>query len=215
MGRGFGRRFAPGSSDSRLLKVVLWGLCLAPALHLGWDAVHDGLGANAVEAITHRTGDWTLRLLLVTLAMTPLKRLTGWVWPLRTRRLLGLFAFFYACLHFSTYLMLDQFFQWAAIVEDVAERPYITVGFTAFMLLIPLAATSTRGMMRRLGRNWQRLHRSVYVVAGLGVLHFLWLVKADYREPIAYLLILSVLLGVRILFWRRGMPRARPAEGSA
>jgi len=208
-------RAASRPVDLRVIKALLWILCLLPLLHLVWDGVGDGLGANPVEAITHRTGDWTLRLLLITLGMTPTRRLTGWTWPLRVRRLLGLFAFFYACLHFGTYLVLDQFFCWSAIVEDLAKRPYITVGFTAFVLLIPLAVTSTRGMMRRLGRHWQRLHRLVYLVTTLGVLHYLWLVKADYREPIIYLLCLLVLLGVRVWFRRQRASHLAPLVRSA
>jgi sulfoxide reductase heme-binding subunit YedZ len=183
----------------RWLKPAVFILCLLPALALAADALTGGLGANPIEAITHRTGDWALRLLLITLAVTPLRRLTGWSWPGPLRRMLGLYAFFYASLHFLTYLVLDQFFDPAAIVEDIAKRPYITVGFTAFVLLIPLALTSTNGMIRRLGgRNWRRLHRLVYPIAILGVIHFLWLVKADLREPLIYLAILAALLGYRL-----------------
>jgi sulfoxide reductase heme-binding subunit YedZ len=154
-----------------------------------------------VETLSHRTGDWSLRFLLLTLAVTPLRRLTGWNGLQRFRRMLGLFAFFHVCLHFGVYLIFDQFFDLSAIIADVAKRPYITVGFAAFVLLIPLAVTSTNRMIKRLGRNWQRLHRLVYLIAILGVLHYLWLVKADLREPLMYAGILAVLLGYR-LWWQ-------------
>jgi sulfoxide reductase heme-binding subunit YedZ len=180
------------------VKPALFVVCLVPAAMLLWDAFMGGLGANPIEEITHRTGDWTLRLLLVTLAITPLRRLTGFIPLVRLRRMLGLFAFFYASLHFLTWLVLDQFFDWQSIVADVIKRPYITVGFTAFVLLIPLAATSTNAMMRRLGRNWTRLHRLVYVIGILGVIHFWWLVKADILEPAIYAVILAVLLASRL-----------------
>ena len=139
-----------------------------------------------------------LRFLLITLAVTPLRQLSGWNWLIRFRRMLGLFAFFYALLHFTTYLVLDQYFDLQAIVEDVIKRPYITVGFLAFILLIPLAATSTKAMMKRLGRHWQRLHRLLYGISILGILHFIWLVKADLLEPLLYAAILAVLLGQRL-----------------
>ncbi|HDP89418.1 MAG TPA: sulfoxide reductase heme-binding subunit YedZ [Thioalkalivibrio sp.] len=168
------------------------------------DAFTGGLGVNPVEAVTHRTGDWTLRLLLATLALTPLRRLSGWSWPSRVRRMVGLFVFFYACLHLATYLWLDQFFDWGAIVVDVGERPFITVGMLAFLGLLPLAVTSNRAMQRRLGRRWKALHRLVYPVAILGVLHFWWLVKADVREPLVYALILATLLGYRLAGRLRG-----------
>ncbi|HHB12580.1 MAG TPA: sulfoxide reductase heme-binding subunit YedZ [Chromatiales bacterium] len=185
------------------LKPAVFLLALAPIGLVVWDAWQDALGANPIEAVTHRTGDWTLRFLLLTLGITPLRRITGWRWPMRFRRMLGLFAFFYATLHLATWLVLDQFFDWQAIVEDIVKRPYITVGFTAWLLLVPLAATSTRGMMRRLGSRWVRLHRLVYLVAVLGVLHFWWLVKADVLEPAVYALILSALLGYRMFANRR------------
>jgi len=188
----------------RFLKPTVFIACLLPLGLLVWDAFHDGLGANPIEAISHRTGDWTLRLLLITLAVTPARRLLGWAWAPRLRRMLGLFVFFYACLHFLTWLVLDQFFDWGEIVKDIAKRPYISVGFTAYVLLLPLALTSTRGMMRRLGRHWARLHRLVYVIAVLGVLHYAWQVKADYRLPIVYAVILALLLGERLAWWRGG-----------
>jgi sulfoxide reductase heme-binding subunit YedZ len=179
-------------------KPLVFLLCLVPLGVLVAGAVAGDLGANPVEAITHTTGDWALRLLLLTLAMTPLKRLIGRPWPIRFRRMLGLFAFFYAALHLLTYLWLDQGFDGQAIIEDVVKRPYITLGFAAFVLLVPLALTSTRGMVRRLGRRWQTLHRAVYAVGILGVLHYLWLVKADLLEPALYALALAVLLAARL-----------------
>ncbi len=203
----------------RYLKPTLFLTCLLPLALLVWDGFHDALGANPIETITHRTGDWTLRFLLITLTMTPLRRLMGWNGVLRLRRMLGLFAFFYACLHFLTYLVLDQFFDWDAIIRDIAKRPYITIGFSAFVLLIPLAVTSTKAMMRRLGRRWGQLHRLTYLVAIFGVIHYLWLVKADYLPPALYASVLAILLGLRLWWWRvdgdaetgRGQRHARRA----
>jgi sulfoxide reductase heme-binding subunit YedZ len=202
--------------DARILGVarpLLFAACLAPLAALVWAGFRGDLGANPVETITHETGQWALRLLLATLAVTPLRRLTGWNPLLRVRRMLGLFAFFYAVLHLATYLWLDQFFDWGAVLADVLDRPYITIGFAAFLLLVPLAATSTDAMVRRLGgRRWQRLHRLVYPAAGLAVLHFLWLVKADLREPLIYAGLLALLLAARLPGWLRGR-RHQPARG--
>lgn len=198
----------------RWLEPSVFLLGLLPAVVLLLDALSGGLGANPVEAITHRTGDWALRFLLITLAVTPLRQLTGWTWPGPLRRMLGLYAFFYATLHFLTYLVLDQFFDLTAIVEDIAKRPYITVGFTAFVLLIPLAVTSTNAMVRRLGgKRWKRLHRLVYLIGILGVVHYLWLVKADLREPLIYAAVLAVLLGARLVGRVRGSSRV-PARAA-
>lgn len=183
----------------RLLKPLLFTLCLMPLSLLVWHGFTSGLGANPIEEITHRTGQWALRMLLITLSVTPLRQITGWHWLIRFRRMLGLYAFFYAVLHFTTYVWLDQFFWWQGIVEDVIERPFITVGFVAFMLMIPLAITSTRGMVRRLKRKWALLHRAIYLVAILGVVHFWWLVKVDVREPAIYAVVLAMLLGYRLL----------------
>lgn len=172
-----------------------------------------GALVEPVKEITHRTGWWTLFLLSLTLGVTPARRWTGWHALIRQRRTLGLLAFTYATLHFLTYLVLDQFFAWSYIWEDIAKRPYITVGFTAWLLLIPLAVTSTKGWIRRLGRRWGVLHRLVYVVAALGVLHFLWLVKADVREPVAFGLVLVGLLTTRLARIRsRQAPRPARAE---
>ena len=187
---------------SSLGKPLVFAASLLPLAWIFWLGWQDQLGANPVEALSHRTGDWSLRFLLLTLAVTPLRRLSGWNWLQKFRRMLGLFAFFYVCLHFGVYLIFDQFFDWRAIVEDVAKRPYITVGFAGLLLLIPLAVTSTHGMIRRLGRNWQRLHRLIYLIGGLGVLHYLWLVKADLGEPLVYAGVLAALLGYRLWWWR-------------
>jgi sulfoxide reductase heme-binding subunit YedZ len=173
-------------------------LCVLPLLRLLALGVSGGLGANPIEFITRSTGTWTLAGLLVTLSVTPLRRLTGRGDLVRLRRMLGLFTFFYACLHFVTYIWLDQFFNPAAIARDIVKRPFITVGFTAFVLLIPLAATSTHAMMHRLGRRWQQLHRLIYPIAMLGVTHFLWLVKKDLTEPLIFGAVLALLLVLRL-----------------
>jgi sulfoxide reductase heme-binding subunit YedZ len=190
----------PSSKALIALKRGLFLILLIPLFNLIGNGVLDQLGANPIEKITRTTGYWTLTLLLVTLSATPLRRVLGWIWIGRFRRMLGLFAFFYGCLHFLTYLVLDQFFDWPGIVKDIAKRPYITVGFTAFLLLIPLAVTSTDGMIRRLGgKRWRRLHRLVYVIAIGGVVHFWWLVKKDITAPAADAAILAALLGFRVI----------------
>ncbi len=196
------------------LKAATFVVCLAPLGLLIWRGFTGGLTANPIEFITHTTGWWTLAFLMITLAVTPLRRLLDMPWLLRLRRMLGLYAFFYASLHFLTWLVVDQFFDWQAIVKDIAKRPYITVGFSAFFLLLPLAATSTNAMVRRLGAaRWQSLHRLVYVIAILGVVHFWWLVKKDIREPALFATILTVLLGTRlVVMWRK---RALPAMSAA
>lgn len=186
----------------RLIKIVIFLAALIPLVRLGWKALHDGLGANPVEVITHSTGDWTLILLLVTLSISPLRRITRQYWLISLRRMIGLFAFFYATLHFLTYIWLDKFFDLHEMLKDVGKRRFITVGFSAFVLLIPLALTSTKGWIRRLGgKNWQRLHRLIYVIAILGVIHYWWLVKADIRKPERYAAILAILLLYRIISW--------------
>lgn len=187
-----------------LAKPLLFLACLIPLGRLIVFALTDGLGANPIEFITRSTGTWTLVLLLTTLSITPLRRLTSQARLMRFRRMLGLFAFFYACLHFTTYIWWDQFFDWAGIVKDVVKRPFITIGFAAFLLLIPLAVTSTNAMMRRLGRRWQSLHRAVYFIAVAGVVHYWWLVKKDITQPAIYGLVLALLLGYRFLGWWRG-----------
>ena len=185
-------------------KGLVFLAALIPFVKLAWLGWNDGLGANPIEKITRTTGYWTLTFLMITLTATPLRTLSGWNWPVRWRRMLGLFAFFYACLHFLTYLVLDQFFDWPAIVKDIAKRPYITVGFPAFVMLIPLAVTSTSNMVRRLGgKRWKMLHRLVYVIAIAGVVHFWWLVKKDITEPVQFAAVLAVLLGFRFIRWWR------------
>lgn len=179
------------------LKPVVFLLCLVPAMALLLDVFADRLGANPVETLLHSTGDWTLRLLLVTLAVTPLRRISGWAWLVRLRRMLGLFAFFYATLHFTVYLWLDRQLSLDEIAVDILERPYITLGFAALLILALLAATSPKAMVRRLGRRWKALHRGAYIAAILGVCHFWWLVKADVTEPAIYAACLAVLLAAR------------------
>lgn len=186
-------------NPDRWLKPILFMAALIPCAWLLLGVFSNNLGANPVETITHQTGTTALIILLVTLAITPLRRFTGWTWLARLRRMAGLFVFFYALLHFCTWLVFDHFFDWNEIVKDIAKRPYITVGFSAFCLLIPLALTSTNKMMRRLGaRRWKRLHSLVYVIGTLAVLHFLWLVKADVREPVIYGVVLLILLCLRL-----------------
>lgn len=183
------------------VKAALFVACLIPLARLLWLGFTGGLGANPVEFITRSTGTWTLALLCVTLSVTPLRRFSGWQWLVRLRRLLGLHAFFYGCLHFTTYLWFDQFFDLAGMIKDIAKRPFITVGFLAFALMIPLAVTSSHNMARRLGgKNWQRLHRAVYAVAVCGVAHYWWLVKKDITQPLIYALIVGALLLARIIF---------------
>ena len=182
-----------------LVKSGVFAAALVPLAALVFNGATGGLGANPVEAITHTTGEWTLRLLLATLALTPLRHLTGRAWLIRLRRMVGLFAFFYLVLHFATYAVLDASLDLAYVIEDVADRLYITVGFAAFVMLVPLAATSTNAMVRRLGPlRWRRLHRLVYAAGVCGVLHYLWLVKADLREPLIYAGILTALLAARL-----------------
>ncbi|APR06105.1 sulfite oxidase heme-binding subunit YedZ [Thauera chlorobenzoica] len=198
----------PSARRISSIKALLFVLCLIPAarLALGWQA--DTLGANPVETLTRDSGEWALRFLLLTLTVTPLRRLSGLHWLLRLRRMLGLYAFAYAAAHFALYLWLDQFFDWGAIARDLLERPFISVGFAAFVLLLPLAATSNAFAIGRLGgRRWQALHRAVYGIAILAVMHFWWLVKADLREPLLYAAILAVLLGLRA--WWREQERRR------
>ncbi len=186
----------------RRLKPWVFAACLIPLGLLVWRGFTGGLTANPIEYITHRTGDWTLRFLLIALAITPLRRLTGWAALSSFRRMLGLFAFFYVVLHFSTYLVLDFFFAFDLIFDDIVERRYVTAGFTGFVLLIPLAVTSTKLMIRRLGgERWRRLHRLVYAAAIAGVIHYLWLVKVVTISPLVYAAILTVLLGARLWFW--------------
>jgi sulfoxide reductase heme-binding subunit YedZ len=196
------------------IKAAIFAASLIPLARLVWLGLHRGLGANPIEYITHSTGWWTLAFLLITLSVTPLRRLTNLPWLLRLRRMFGLFAFFYASLHFTTYIWLDQFFDVKEIVKDVVKRPFITIGFAAFVLLIPLAATSTNAMVRKLGaRRWQNLHRLVYLIGGLGVVHFWWLVKKDITEPFIFAILLAALLIFRLLYLLRQQRAAASSGG--
>ena len=188
----------------RFTKVVVFILCLTPLAWLAWGAYTSHLGANPIEKITHATGDWTLRFLLITLAVTPLRKILGVPTLIKFRRMLGLYAFFYAFLHFVTYVWLDKFFDLHEMLVDIGKRKFITVGFTGFVLLIPLAITSTSAWIRRLGgKRWQALHRLIYLCAIAGVIHYLWLVKADIREPVEYGAVLGILLLYRVVVWIR------------
>ncbi len=197
----------------RLAKVAVFLLCLVPVAWLVIAALTGALSANPIKDITEDTGTWTLRFLLITLCVTPFRKLTGWNEAIKYRRMLGLFAFFYGFLHFLTYVWLDQFFSIPDIVQDVYKRPFITAGFSGFVVMIPLMITSTRKWIARLGgKQWQRLHRLTYVSAIAGVVHYLWLVKADTQPPIAYGFLLSILLGYRLL----GLLRShRPATAGS
>lgn len=194
----------PTPKQLQVLKIAVFFAALVPLARLIWFGFTDQLGANPIEFITRRTGDWTLYFLCLTLAVTPVRRLLQWPWLIRLRRMLGLFCFFYATLHFTTFLWFDHFFDLGEMWRDVLKRPFIAVGFTAFVLLIPLAITSTNAMVRRLGgKQWQSLHRLIYLIAPLGILHFWWMKagKNDFAEPILFGAIVAILLGLR-LYWR-------------
>lgn len=184
--------------EKRLLKPVVFLLCLLPSIVLLVKLLTSNLGFNPVEILTHETGQWGLRFLLVSLAVTPLRKITNMVWLTRFRRMFGLFAFYYGFLHFGVYFVLDQSLSFKYLWDDVLDRPYITVGFAALCMLLPLAITSTNKLRRKLGRRWNLLHKLAYVATGLVVLHFIWLVKADYREPIIYLSVFLVLMLLRL-----------------
>jgi sulfoxide reductase heme-binding subunit YedZ len=182
------------------IKVFLFLSCLVPLSHLVWLGIQDNLSANPIEFIERSTGFWSLFILLATLTLTPIRLLTGKAWQIQTRRMLGLFMFFYVCLHIITYIWLDFAFDWLAITKDISKHPRILVGFAAFILSIPLAITSTNGMMKRLGFRWKQLHQTIYIIAILAVVHFWWLVKKDIREPLLYACILTILFGIRIYY---------------
>jgi sulfoxide reductase heme-binding subunit YedZ len=191
-------------------KSCVWAVCLAPFLRLAWRIWHNDVTPNPIEFITHFTGDWTIRLLVATLAITPLRKLLRRPELIRFRRLIGLFTFFYACLHFATYLWLDHNFDMAAILKDVAKRPYVTAGFTAFVLMIPLAVTSTAGWIRRLGgKRWQRLHQLIYISAVAAVIHYYWLVKSDIRLPALYGALVALELGYRLAAGKSWKPATK------
>lgn len=197
------------------LKAAVWLVCLWPLIGIGIDGYRGNLTANPIEYILNKLGYVTLVLLLVSLSVTPLRRITGLHWLIRFRRLLGLFAFFYVCLHFAVYFVLDQEYDVMAVLKDIPKRPFITVGFAAFVLLIPLAMTSTAWSIRKLGgKNWNRLHRLVYVSASLGVVHYFWKVKADLREPGVFAGVLAVLLGYRLVVAAMGRIRKQRAAAS-
>lgn len=205
----------PKAQQIKWIKVAVFLACLVPLGHLFWQGLRNRLGANPVEYITHSTGWWALTLILITLSVTPLRKLASLPWLLRLRRMLGLFAFFYASLHFLTYVWLDQFFDWKDIVKDIGKRPFIMLGFAAFVLLVPLAATSTNAMVKRLGaRRWQWLHRLIYVLSALGVAHFWWLVKKDVSEPLVFAVLLAALFIIRLLYLLV-QQRSRPAAAAA
>ncbi|MGA8764615.1 MAG: protein-methionine-sulfoxide reductase heme-binding subunit MsrQ [Candidatus Sulfotelmatobacter sp.] len=187
---------------SRYLKPIVFLVALIPLARLAWKAFHGLLGANPIEVITHSTGDWTLRFLLITLSITPVRKLTRQYWLIDFRRMLGLYAFFYGTLHFLTYIWLDKFFNFHEMLADIAKRRFITAGLTGFVLMIPLALTSTKGWIRRLGgKRWQWLHRLIYLSATAGIIHYIWLVKADLHKPLEYAAILAVLLLYRVIAW--------------
>jgi sulfoxide reductase heme-binding subunit YedZ len=195
----------------RYFKPVLFFACLVPVARLAWLGFHGGLGANPIEFITHSTGDWTLIFLLVTLSVTPLRKLTRQYWLINVRRMLGLFAFFYGFLHLMTYVWLDKFFDVREMLHDIAKRKFITMGMTAFTLMLPLALTSTKWAIRKLGRRWQALHRLIYCSAAAGVIHYIWLVKADLKKPLEYAAVLGMLLMYRVVAWlvaRKGSPNS-------
>jgi len=200
----------PPEKFIQALKVPVFLLCLGPAFVLTWKGLHEGLGANPIDVITRTTGRWTLTFLLITLSVTPVRKLSGLTWLIRYRRMLGLFAFFYGSLHLMTYVWLDKFFNVHEMLHDIAKRRFITAGMTAWFLMLPLALTSTTGWIRRIGgKRWQRLHRLIYFSAAAGVVHFIWLVKADLRRPLTYGTVLAILLAYRLIAWLVGRVRAR------
>ena len=190
----------PNRKQLGLIKAGLFLLALIPLARMLWLGMHDDLGANPIEFIERSTGTWALVILLVTLSFTPLRLLTGTAWPVQLRRMAGLFMFFYACLHITTYVWLDHWFDWQEIAKDIIKHPYVLVGFAAFVLSVPLALTSSNAMIKRLRQRWKTLHRLVYLVAIFAVLHFWWLVKKDITEPMLYALVLAALLAIRLVF---------------
>lgn len=192
----------PNKQQLVRIKNIVFVLCLIPLFRLVWLGFNDNLSANPVEFVEHSTGYWSLFILLATLSLTPIRLLTGRVWQLQLRRMLGLYMFFYACLHITTYLWLDYSFIWPDIIKDIIKHPYVLVGSAAFLLSIPLAVTSNNFMIKKLRDRWKPLHQSVYAIAILGTIHFLWLVKKDLREPLLFIAILTVLLGIRIYYAR-------------
>ncbi|MDO9421622.1 MAG: protein-methionine-sulfoxide reductase heme-binding subunit MsrQ [Herminiimonas sp.] len=210
--------FNPSPKQLTIIQSLLFALALLPFGRLFLFAFTDQLGANPIEFITRNTGDWTLYFLCLTLAVTPLRRLSKWNWLIKLRRMIGLFAFFYATLHFTTFLWFDHFFDVSEMLKDVIKRPFITVGFAAFVLLIPLAITSTNGMVKRLGgKRWQWLHRLIYVVASLGILHYWWMKagKHDFEQPIIFGVIVAALLLMRVFWAWQKRSKANALAGTA
>ena len=203
---------------AKYLKPIVFLAALVPVGRLAWKAYNSALGANPIQVITWSTGTWTLVFLLLTLSITPIRRLTRQYWLIQYRRMLGLFAFFYGCLHFTTYIWLDQFFDLHSVYKDIYKRPFITVGFTAFVLMIPLAATSTQWAIRKLGKRWQKLHRLIYLSAIAGVVHYYWLVKKDVRTPLLFAAALSILMLYRVIVYFLEKPSTKepktPHQGS-
>ncbi|MDI1309841.1 MAG: sulfoxide reductase heme-binding subunit YedZ [Methylotenera sp.] len=191
---------SPSKKQITWIKVIVFLVCLIPLLRLVWLGFADNLTANPIEFIERSTGFWALFILLATISLTPIRLLTGRVWQIQLRRMLGLFMFFYVCLHIITYVWLDFAFDWLDITKDIAKHPRILVGFAAFLLTVPLALTSSNSMMKRLRERWKQLHQMVYIVAILAIVHFWWLVKKDIREPLLYACILMVLFGIRIYY---------------
>lgn len=198
----------PGKKQIAVFKAMLFLLCLIPLLRLVWLAINDDLSANPIEFIERSTGFWSLFILLATLSLSPIRLLTGRAWQLQFRRMLGLFMFFYACLHITSYLWLDYSFNWTDIVKDIIKHPYVLVGASAFVLTVPLAITSSNFMIKLLRERWKQLHKMVYLIAILGVVHFLWLVKKDIREPLFYMAVLALLLGIR-LYYKIQKPKSK------
>ena len=197
------------------IKALIWVLALLPLARLFWLGFNENLTANPIEFVERSTGTWTLIFLLITLSMTPIRLLTGVVWQVQLRRMLGLWMFFYACLHITTYVWLDYSFFWDEIIKDIIEHPYIIVGFSAFVLTIPLAITSNNAMVRRLKSNWKKLHQLIYIIAILAILHFWWLVKKDVTEPFYYAFALACLLSIRIYFKYKGKLRSQKSNIAA
>jgi sulfoxide reductase heme-binding subunit YedZ len=195
----------------RWIKPLIFLACLEPLGQLAWKGFHGMLGANPIEVITHSTGDWTLTFLLITLSITPLRKLTRQYWLIALRRMFGLYAFFYGTLHLTTYVWLDKFFNVHEMLADVAKRRFITAGLTAFVLMVPLALTSTKGWIRRIGgKRWQALHRLIYFSAAAGVIHYIWLVKADLRKPLQYASVFALLMAYRVFVWAGVKAKANP-----
>lgn len=192
--------FFPDQRQILIIKRLAFIAALVPLLRLVWLAIHDGLGANPIQFIEHSTGTWALVMLLITLSATPVRLITDAHWLIQLRGMAGLWMFFYACLHLAAYLWLDFHFDWQEITRDIAKHPYVLAGFAAFLMTVPLAATSSKWAMRKLKRRWKQLHRLVYLIAVVAVLHFWWLVKKDITEPLIYAGVLSLLLGIRIFF---------------